>query len=191
MSVIRGLRWSLLLAALAVAFQAPAQSPPASTKKELVARVLQVQRAGIEGMARAVVEQPAALLLQQAGLLLQQRGIPERRVEAARSIQADAQQYSAETVPQLRALALEHAPATIGGLLEDRFSEDELRQLIAWLEAPIAGKYQQLAPELDRALREKLVTEGRATVEPKLRALESSVRRTLESAMQPASAPAR
>lgn len=187
------IRWhrTWLIAALFAVPLAHAQGTGSAAEKELVARVLKLQQPAIEGLARAIVEQPAALMLQQAGLLLQQRGDPAKRVDAARAIQAEAQKYSAETVPPLRELALKHAPATIGVLLEERFTADELRQLIAWLEAPIAAKYQQLAPELDRGLREKLVAEGRASVEPKLRALEASVRSTLESAMPAASTPPR
>ena len=40
---------------------APASAPAASkAKKELVAKVLQLQRAGIEGAARVLAEQPSA-----------------------------------------------------------------------------------------------------------------------------------
>ncbi len=68
----------LLLAALIAATPwAMAQSTPA--KKELAQRLVNAQSAGLEGLARGLVEQPAAQLMQAAGQALQSQVAPERR----------------------------------------------------------------------------------------------------------------
>ena len=182
----------LLTAALiAVAFAAPtqAQTPPANGKKELVARVLQLQQPGIEAMARSLAEQPAMQIMQQAGQALQ-RMPAERREAVARDIEADLRKYAEEAVPIVSARAVKLAPGTIGPLLEERFSEDELRQVIAMLESPVIRKFQGMAGDMQKALTEKLVGETKPDIEPKVRAMQQTVAKRLGLPAQPASAPA-
>ena len=198
----KSLMAALALAALAA--QAQAQAPAASAapakamapsspaKKALVAKVLALQQPGIEAMARQMTEQPVVPMLQQAGAVLQQRVPPERRDAVAKDIQADARKYVDETTPLVRATAVKLAPTTIGTLLEERFTEDELKQVVALLESPVNKKLQSLAPEMQRALSEKLVAEMRGTVQPRVQALEQSIIKRLETSAAPpagASAP--
>jgi hypothetical protein len=189
---------SLVLATvLATSFGAQAQKAPASApakaaapsspaKKALVAKVLQLQTAGIEVMAKQLAEQPAMQMLQQVGPALQ-RVPPEKREALAKEIQADARKYAEEANPIVRDQALKLAPTTIGALLEERFSEDELKQIVALLESPVNRKFQALGGEMQRALGEKLVVETRAAVDPKVKALEQSIVKRLDAA---AAAPA-
>lgn len=182
---------SLLTAALAtVAFAASAQAPapPAGGKKELVARILQLQQPGIEAMARGLAEQPAMQLMQQAGQALQ-RLPTERREAVARDIEADLRKYAEEAVPIVSARATKLAPGAIGPLLEERFNEDELRQVIAMLESPVVRKFQGMAGDMQKALSEKLVGETKADIEPKVRAMQQTVAKRLGLPAQPASAP--
>ena len=79
----------------------------------------------------------------------------------------------------MRDRAVKLAPSTVGALLEERFSEDELKQILALLESPVNKKFQALAPELQRSLGEKLVAEARPEVEVKVRALERSINNRL------------
>ncbi|WP_119286603.1 hypothetical protein [Azohydromonas sediminis] len=182
-----------LVVALGTTGGAQAQgSNAAQDKKALVAKVLQLQQPGIENAARLVAEQPALMLLQQAGLVLQ-RVPAERREATAREIQAEAKKYADEAVPLLRQTAVRVAPTTIGPILEEKFTADELKQLIAILESPVNRKFQQLGGDMQRALNEKLVAETRATIEPKINALQQAVGEKLKAAAAtaPASAPSR
>lgn len=164
---------SLVLAAATAA----AQSPGAS-KKELVARVLQLQQPGIEAMGRSMAEQPALQLMQQANQALQ-RLPADRRDALARDIDADLRKYADEAVPIVRDRAVKVAPATIGALLEERFTEDELRQVIALLESPVNRKFQGMAGDMQKVLTDKVVAETRAEIEPKVRALNAIVAKRL------------
>lgn len=166
------------LAVAAVLAAGPVLAQTAPTKQELVARVLQLQQPGIEQMARQIAQQPAMQIMQQAGAALQR--LPQERREAlARDIEADVRKYVDESVPVVTQSAVRLAPSTIGALLEERFSEEELRQIIAILESPVNRKFQSMAPDMQRSMVEKLVAETRPTVEPKVRALEQSVARRL------------
>lgn len=176
----------ILVAAATLSFAAASQTPatpaaPAAAsaaKKELVARVLQLQQAGIEAMARQLAEQPARQMLQSAGQALQ-RLPAERREAVARDIEADIRKYVDEATPIVRERAVKLAPSTIGPLLEERFTEDELKQVIATLESPVNRKFQSMAGEMQRAIGEKLIAETRGDIETKLRTLNDTVVRRL------------
>jgi len=170
-------------AALAAAGSSLAQTPPG--KKELVARVLQLQQPGIEAMARGLAEQPAMQLMQQAGQALQ-RVPAERREALGKDIEADLRKYAEDTVPIVRDRAVKLAPSTIGPLLEERFTEEELRQVVAMLESPVIRKFQGMAGDMQRALTEKVVAETKAEVEPKVRAMQQSVAKRLGVTAAPA-----
>lgn len=164
---------SFLLAAVA----AQAQSTPA--KKELVGRILKMQQAGIEGMARNLVEQPALELMGSAAGALPTRIAKEKQDAVAKEIQADVQKYLDEAVPLAQGRAVKLAPATIGTLLEEKFTEDELKQVASIMESPVYVKFQRLGDDMQKLLAEKLVADTRATIEPKVRALEQTVARRL------------
>jgi uncharacterized protein len=159
--------------------------PSSAAKKELVAKLLELQRPGIEAMGRNMAEQPAAQMMQQAGAALQRVPADKREV-VAREIEADVRKYVEETAPMVRDRAVKLAPSTIGVLLDENFSEDELKQILTLLESPVNRKFQALAPAMQKAIAEKVVAETRATVEPKMRALEQSVARRLGVTPAPA-----
>jgi uncharacterized protein len=188
-------RSALTTGALCVLMTAPmlASAQTSAAKKELIAKVVQLQQGGVEGIARSLVEQPAMAMLQQAGQVLQTRIAPDKREALAKEIQADVRKYVEETNPLLRDKALKMAPAVMGPLLDEKFTEDELRQLVGWLESPIVRRYQQMTPEIQKGLSEKLVAETRSLVEPKLQALDRSVtgRLGLPPPAKAASAPAK
>jgi len=161
----------------APAASAPLPSSPA--KKELVQKLLVLQQPGIESIARNMVEQPAMRMFQAAGQALQQKVPAEKREAVGKSIEADIRKYVDESVPIVRERAIKLAPSTIGTMLEERFTEDELKQLVAWLESPVNKKYSQVGPEMQNGFMKKLVEESRPLVEPRLQALESKVRASL------------
>ena len=166
------------LLAVAVTLTTPAQAQTPNGKKELVARILQLQQAGIEALARSLTEQPARQIMQQAGIAVQ-RLPAERREAVARDIEADLRKYADEAVPIVSGRAVQLAPSTIGALLEEKLDEAELRQVIAMLENPVIRKFQGMAPEMQQALTVKLVAETKAAIEPKVRAMQDSVAKRL------------
>jgi hypothetical protein len=176
------------LALLLAAFAAQAQSTPA--KKELVGRILKLQQPGIEAMAQDLAQQPAMQLLERVDIALPQRIAADKRDAVARDIQGDVKKYIDETVPLVRDRAVKLAPSTIGALLEEKFSEEELKQVVAIIESPVYGKFQQLGGDMQKALLEKLVAETRVTVETKVKALDLSIGRRLGVSPPAAAAPA-
>lgn len=186
-------RHTLLAALLLGSLSAEAQTaaPAAPTKKELAARIVRLQQPAIEAMARSMAEQPAANLMERAAVVLPARVPADKREAVARDIQADARKYVDEAVPLVRDAALKLAPLTIGAILEEKFTEDELKQVIAIMESPAYAKFQQLGNDMQRALIARLVTDTRLAIEPKVKAMEQSVSARLGRAQPPAAAPAK
>jgi hypothetical protein len=166
----------MMAALLSSAALACAQTAP---KKELVQKLLTLQQPGIEQVARGLVERPAMQMMQEAGMVLQRQIPPEKREAMGKQVETEIKKYVEESVPLVRERALKLAPTTIGPILEEKFSEDELKQLIAWFESPINKKYSQLGPEMQAAFVQKLVVEARPVVDPKLQALDVKLRSTL------------
>lgn len=178
----------IVITLLALATVAGAQTP--ASKKELVAKILLLQQPGIETLARTLAQQPAAVMMQRAGNVLQARVPADKREAVAKEIQADLKKYMDEAVPVVRDRAVRLAPTTIGTLLEERFTEDELKQLIAIIESPVNRKFQQLGGEMQKSLSDKLVLETKGSIEPKIRALEQSIAARLGIQASPDAAPA-
>lgn len=180
----------VLATALIAASCTLAQADTAS-KKALVDKVLQLQRPAVEAQARALSERPAALLMQQASIMVQQRVPLEKREALMKEIQNDLRKYVEETTPLIREQAMRLHPTVTGAVLDAKFSEAELKELVAALDAPAFRKYQQSSDEMFRPLNEKLVQDNRATIEPKIKALEQALSKRLEAALgAPAPAPA-
>jgi uncharacterized protein len=173
---IRYLLGALLLCAGSLA---QAQGTVSPAKKELVQKLLTLQQPGIEGAARNIVERPAAQMMQEAGRMLQTQFPADKREAIGKTIEADAKKYVEEAYPPVRERALKLAPTTLGAALEEKFSEDELKQLISWFESPVNKKFQQASGEMQSNFMQKLVAEARPLVEPKLQALEQKVRAAL------------
>lgn len=178
------------LTALCFALQAQAQSTPApavpaapvsQAKKDLVQKLLTLQQPVFENIARSVVERPAAQLVQAAGQALQAQVPAEKRDAAGKSIEADIKKFVEESVPILRERAMKLAPSTFGTVFEEKFTEDELKQLIAWTESPVNKKFKQTLPEVESGYVKKLIAEAAPLLDPKLQALQLKVRATLAS----------
>jgi uncharacterized protein len=177
---------SILIIALALAGATGAQAQSTPAKKELVGRILKLQQPSIEAMARALVEQPALELLGNAGNALPNRVAKDKQEAVAKEIQGDVQKYLQETVPLVQGRAVKLGPESVGALLEEKFTEDELKQVVALLESPVFAKFQRMGDDMQKALVEKLVADTRATVEPKVRTLEQTVAKRLGVTSAPA-----
>ena len=164
----------VLAAALALTVHAQAQTASTPAKKELIAKILKAQQPGIENMARQLVEQPAMNLLQRAGMYIQARIPADKREAAVTDLQAQTRKYVDDTVPLVREKAIQLAPTTIGAVLDEKLNEEELREVLAVFESPTWRKFEALAPDMQKALGDKLVADSKDQVEPKLRALDAA-----------------
>jgi hypothetical protein len=166
-----------------------AAAASAQTKKELAARVVVLEQAGIENIGRTIAGRTSQQIWQLAGPALAR--IPaDKRETVGREVQAEIKKFYDEVEPVLRKRALELASSSLSAAYEERFTEDELKQLVAWLESPTSKKQAQFDAEQGSALAERVVKDTGPVLEPKLKALQASVGKRLGLPPPPASAPA-
>ncbi len=165
------------------------QGAASAAKKELVKKVLAAQQSGIESIANNLAGQTATQVMQGTAPALS-RLPADKREAAAGDIRAEVRKFYEDASAMLRKRAVELGPSTIGTQLEEKFTEDELKTLLTWLESPVNRKFQQLAVEMQQGLGQKLVAETRTAIEPKLKALEQAIGKRLSAAAEAgASAP--
>lgn len=164
---------------IAVLCTAAALAHAQTTKKELVQKVLTLQQPMIESISRSIAERPAIQLMQASGQAIQANVAPDKREAVGKQVEADIRKFVDDAVPVLRERALKIAPSTLGAALEEKFTDDELKQMIAWLESPANKKLQQVGPEMQGAFAQKLTAEAAPLLDPKLQALQQRLRTTL------------
>lgn len=177
----------------APAAPAPASAPASAAKKELVKKLLQLQQANFDGLARSVVERTAIQLMQAAGQALQTQVPADKREAAGKKIETDLKKFIEESSVVLRERTAKLAPQVFGAELEEKFTEEELKQFIAWTESPANKKFQQLLPGMQDTFMQKLAADASPVLEPKFQAVQQKVRATLVAAIgaaPAASAPA-
>lgn len=176
-----GLAMTLLLAGAVQHAHAQNQVPIPGTKKDLVARIVAAQQQSIDEVGRGIAATTAQQVFQAAVEVIGR--LPEARQQTVgKAVEEDVQKFHGEIEPLLKSSAGKVAPSAIGDLLEQKMTDDELKQLATWLESPVSRKYRQLSGEIESALGQQIVADSRPSVEPKLKALEATIRSRLEAA---------
>lgn len=171
--------WAAALAATLTLAAVPAH---AQNKKELVQKLLNIQQSSLENTARGLTENPARQMVAAAQQVIVQ-GVPEDKREAtAKAVDAEIKKYLDAAGPIVRASTIKQSQAAVGPLFEEKFTEEELKQLVAMLESPVLKKYQSTLPDLSKTLIEKVVADARPQVDPKLQAAQESIRQILDKA---------
>ena len=167
----------LLAAMLAFAIGAHAQTAPAVSpqKQQLIDQILQAQQGGIDQLARQLVEQPAIQLLQRAGVLVRRNVAADQQQAMAQALQDDVRKYAEETFPIVRDRARALAPATLGPLMAQGLTEAELQEVLAIFRSEAWRKFQGLAPQMQKAIGEKLVADVKPQMETRLKALDQTM----------------
>lgn len=177
--MVLALACSASLAHVHVAAQTATPASPA--KKELISKLLTLQQAGVDDMARTIAQTPVINLGQQAAAALQT--VPaEKRDAVAKTIDADLKKFLEETAPLIKERTTKLAPLAISPILEEKLTEDELKQIIAWIESPVRKKYEALSPEMRTSLGQRVLADVSPSLNPKLAALQERVVSTLRAA---------
>lgn len=173
------------LLASPVVFAQKADSP--QSKKDLITKILKIQQPAIEALTMGVLSRPVNELAAKAAPAL--RNVPEARREAvAKQIDADLRKFLEDNAKPLVDKGLKMAPSTMGVALDEKFTEDELKQLLAWLESPVSKKFAESSQELQSLYTKKLIDDNGKQLDEKFTALQQNVAKQL--GMDAAPAPA-
>ncbi len=151
----------------------------AQDKAALVKQFVELQKPGVEALARGLVQQSSDPIAAAGSEYLRTQVPADKREAAGKAADAELKKYYEESFPIVRDKALQAAPGALGPVLEQTFSEDELRQLVAWISSPLSKKYQDSTQAMQKALMEKVVVDTRGSIQPKLDALNVAVAKAL------------
>lgn len=175
------------IAALTLALAAgTALADPSPAKKALIDKIVALQQQGMaEGMAANIIQGPVSQLTQAGRAALQQ--VPaEKREATAKAMDAELKKFIDENVPYLKDKITKAVPTTSSALLDERFSEDELKQVLAWAESPVSQKFGLATVELQKAVAQKVMTEVGPTLDGRFKTLNASVAKQLGLTAPPA-----
>jgi hypothetical protein len=121
----------------------------------------------------------------------------DKREATAKAMEAEIKKFVEDNVAYVKDKAAKMAPTTTAAFLDERFTEDELKQVVAWFESPVSKKFGQVQMELNKALLDKVLGEAGPTLQERFKTLHASLAKQLgipapASAAKPApSAPAK
>lgn len=151
-------------------------------KREQILRLPISQKAALDGLATDITQAPARQLMGQFVQPAIALVPPEKREATGQQIDAELQKYQESATPLVKASANKVGPGAVAGLLEDKFTEEELKQLATMLDSPVLKKYQGIIPELQKTLIDKVTADARSQVDPKLQALQDNIRKIIDTA---------
>ena len=131
---------------------------------------------------QVLAERPALQMAASVRQIMAQAVPDDKREATAKQIDAEIKKYLDAAVPAVRASATKLSQSTLAPLLEEKFTEDELKDLVAMLDSPVLKKYQGLLPEMSNTMLEKVVADARPQVQPKLQTAETNIRNILDKA---------
>jgi len=173
--------------ALALALAAgTALADPSPAKKALIDKIVALQTQAIsEGLALNIVQAPLPQLMQAGRAALQQ--VPaDKRDATAKAMDADLKKFVEDNVPYLKDKIAKAVPNTASALLDERFNEDELKQILAWAESPVSQKFGVANNELQKAIAQKVMAEAGPTLEGRLKTLQGNLAKQLGLQAPPA-----
>jgi len=176
--------------ALAIALAAGnALADPSPAKKALIDKIVALQQQALaESLANSIVQGPLPQLMQGGRAALQQ--VPaEKREATAKAMDAELKKFIDENVPYLKDKVSKAVPVTASALLDERFSEDELKQVVAWAESPVSQKFGMAGVEMQKAVAQKVMAEAGPTLDGRFKTLQANLAKQLGIQPPPATAP--
>lgn len=174
--------WAAIVAITLAGTLTCAQAQVSNGKKDLIQRLQVITQPEIDVMAQQIATQPASQLIGMSQQILANQVPADKREAAAKQIEAALKKYADEAVPLVKAAANKASPGIYSALLDEKFTEAELRQLVTFLESPVRKKWQLAVPELQNELVRSVIDSAKDQVDPKLNAAQQTITKVLETA---------
>lgn len=165
--------------------------PAAAASRENAQKLLAVQQSTLDAVTRSLVEGPLRQLLTSAETVLKARVPAEKREATARQIQDAARKYMDETLPVARRRAADLAQQLLLPQIEQKFSDEEIRQILAFYESPVAKKMQTVLPDINKVLAERLLLDMRGELQERIKQLDQQMSAALGLNAAPAASAAK
>ena len=153
---------------------AAALPAPDAEKQKLIDRILAAVHPE-NGVIQAV-QRPAVDAMQKSMIAMQTAHVPKERMDKTmKEIAADVQKYVEQSTPLVTASAKKYTNQTVGPILAQNFSADELRQLASIFESPVRDKFDKLVPQLEAAIGQKVQADISPEINKNIQAMTEAV----------------
>ncbi|MFL6700392.1 MAG: hypothetical protein ACJ8GJ_24750 [Vitreoscilla sp.] len=154
---------------------APVALPaPDAEKQKLIDRIL--AKVHPENAIIQALQRPAVEAMQKSMIAMQTAHVPKERMDKTmKDIGADVQKYIDTATPVVTASARKVTNQTVGPILAQNLSADELRQLAAYFESPAREKFDKLVPQLEAAIGQKVQADVAPEVNKDIQAMTEAV----------------
>ena len=155
---------------------APAAALPApdAEKQKLIDRIL--AKVHPENGIIQALQRPAVDAMQKSMIAMQTAHVPKDRMDKTmKDISVDVQKYIDAATPVVTASARKYTNQTVGPMLAQNLSADELRQLATYFESPAREKFDKLVPQLESAIGQKVQADVAAEIDKDIKAMTEAV----------------
>ena len=169
----------LFAAACAVSTGANAQN---DNKRALAVKLAQMQQ---KADGDAMVEQLTATAVQPllAGWSqrLDETVPPARQKEVRDKLDVELKKYADSTHKVVEAQTAKAAEAALVPIFMEKLTEDELKQIVAYMESPVSAKFQALGPDATNAWAKRIIDATKPQVESGAKTFEAAANRIVSS----------
>ena len=154
---------------------APANLPaPDAEKQKAIDRIL--ANVHPENGVIQALQRPAVEAMQKSMIAMQTAHVSKDRMDKTMAdIRVDVQKYIDTATPIVTASAKKYTNQTVGPILAQNLSVDELRQLAVYFESPAREKFDKLVPQLEAAIGQKVQADVAAEVDKDIKAMTEAV----------------
>ena len=153
---------------------AAALPTPDPEKQKLIDRIL--AKVHPENGILQAVQRPAVDAMQKSMIAMQTAHVPKERMDKTmKEIGVEVQKYVDTATPIVTASARKYTNQTVGPILAQNLSADELRQLAAYFESSAHEKFDKLVPQLETAIGQKVQADVSAEIDKDIQAMTESV----------------
>lgn len=155
------------LALAAISFAAPAQAQDA-TRKELATRIVNLQKVHDMDPLIAQLASSATQTVVSTWLPKLDQVPQARQKVAADQLDTELKKFNEDNVRTIKSRNETVALEVLVPVYAERFTADELRQLITFMESPVIKKFYAANPQMGNLLAQRLVEATRKDVETRI-----------------------
>ena len=165
----------VLLAFAGLALSVTAQAQTADSKLEWATKAVAVQQGPeLDRLISQLAESSSQDVVQSWGVKMR-ANVPDAQLEkAAQSLNVELKKYNDDVSKIIKSKVNKASADSLIPVYMERFSLDELKQLVAFFESPAVKKYQAVAPAFGNAFVNQLIMETRADVAVRARQFDES-----------------
>jgi hypothetical protein len=182
---------ALAITAAAIVFPLAAQAQDA--KRELAVKLAAIQAKNDGGaLTDQLVQSAAVPMIQGWSQRLDESVPPARQKDVRDKLDVELKKFVDNTKKTVESQVNKSAESTLVPVYMEKFSEEELRTIVTYLESPVSGKFMTVAGEATNAWAKKVVESTKPQVEAGAKAFDTSANKIISSSSSSSSsAPAK